>query len=330
MNGGNVIVERERGLLEVERRIADLRSANINQRVDFSAEIAALEKKYETLQRELFGSLTPWEKVHMARHPSRPTSLDFIAQFDRFDELHGDREFRDDPAVVAGFALLSGRAVMAMGQQRGRDTKENLRRNFGMVTPEGYRKVRRLAHTASRLGLPIVTFIDTKGADPGIASEEHAQSEAIASCLYEFTQAGVPIVATIIGEGGSGGALALGIADHVIMLEHSVYSVASPEGCAAILWGDASKAEEAASRLKLTSADLQQFGIIDEIVGEPLGGAHRDPGAVIATVLGSVSAAVERFARSSPQELREARYRKYRRIGAWQTERQEDVGLPIR
>jgi acetyl-CoA carboxylase carboxyl transferase subunit alpha len=327
---GNVIVERERGLLEVERRISDLRDANVNQPVDFSAEIAALEQKYESLQRELFGSLTPWEKVNMARHPSRPTSLDFISQFDRFDELHGDREFRDDPAVVAGFAFLRGRPVMVIGQQRGRDTKENLRRNFGMVTPEGYRKVRRLAHTASRLGVPIVTFIDTKGADPGIASEEHAQSEAIAMCLYEFTEARVPIVASIIGEGGSGGALALGIADHVIMLENAVYSVASPEGCAAILWGDASKAEEAASRLKLTSADLQQFGIIDEIVAEPLGGAHRDAASVVANVLGAVSAAVGRLARLSPQELQEARYRKYRRIGAWQKERQGDVGTPGR
>jgi acetyl-CoA carboxylase carboxyl transferase subunit alpha len=327
---GNVIVERERGLLEVERRISDLRDANVNQPVDFSAEIAALEQKYESLQRELFGSLTPWEKVNMARHPSRPTSLDFISQFDRFDELHGDREFRDDPAVVAGFAFLRGRPVMAIGPQRGRDTKENLRRNFGMVTPEGYRKVRRLAHTASRLGVPIVTFIDTKGADPGIASEEHAQSEAIAMCLYAFTEARVPIVASIIGEGGSGGALALGIADHVIMLENAVYSVASPEGCAAILWGDASKAEEAASRLKLTSADLQQFGIIDEIVAEPLGGAHRDAATVVANVLGAVSSAVERLARLSPQELQEARYRKYRRIGAWQKERQGDVGTPGR
>jgi len=322
----NIIVERERGLLEVESRINDLRTANINQPVDFSAEIAALEQKYETLQLELFGSLTPWEKVHMARHPSRPTSLDYISQLDRFDELHGDRQFRDDQAVVAGFALLRGRAVMVMGQQRGRDTKENLRRNFGMVTPEGYRKVQRLAHTASRLGLPILTFIDTKGADPGIASEEHAQSEAIAMCLYEFTQARVPIVAAIIGEGGSGGALALGIADHVIMLEHSVYSVASAEGCAAILWGDASKAEEAATRLKLTSADLQRFGIIDEIVAEPLGGAHRDAATVVANVLGAMSSAVNRLAALSPQELREARYRKYRRIGAWQTERQEDIG----
>ncbi|MGA8840336.1 MAG: acetyl-CoA carboxylase carboxyltransferase subunit alpha [Candidatus Aquilonibacter sp.] len=330
MNGGNVIVERERGLVEVERRIADLRSANVNQPVDFSAEIASLEQKYQTLQRELFGSLTPWEKVNMARHPSRPTSLDFIAKLDRFDELHGDREFRDDPAIVAGFAILRGRAVMAIGQQRGRDTKENLRRNFGMVTPEGYRKVQRLAHTASRLGLPIVTFIDTKGADPGIASEEHAQSEAIAMCLQQFTQARVPIVASIIGEGGSGGALALGIADHVLMLENSVYSVASPEGCAAILWGDAGKAEEAASRLKLTSADLQQFGIIDEIVAEPLGGAHRDPTGVVTKVLDAVSVAVGRLARIAPQELREARYQKYRRIGAWQTERQGDIGTSAR
>lgn len=322
----NLIVEREKGLLELERRISDLRSANVSQPVDMSAEIAALQQKYEELQREIFGRLTPWQKVHMARHPSRPTSLDYISQLDRFDELHGDRQFRDDPAVVAGFALLHGHPIMVMGQQRGRDTKENLRRNFGMVTPEGYRKVQRLAHTASRLGVPVVTFIDTKGADPGITSEEHAQSEAIAMCLYEFTQARVPIVASIIGEGGSGGALALGIADHVIMLEHSVYSVASPEGCAAILWGDATKAEEAAARLKLTAADLRAFGIVDEIIPEPLGGAHREPSAVVASVLGSVSMALQRLGAMSPDALREARYQKYRRIGAWETERLEVIG----
>ncbi|MBV8638578.1 MAG: acetyl-CoA carboxylase carboxyltransferase subunit alpha [Candidatus Eremiobacteraeota bacterium] len=322
----NSIVERERGLLELERRIAELRNANVSQPVDMSAEIAALQQKYEELQREIFGHLTPWEKVHMARHPNRPTSLDYISQLDRFDELHGDRMFRDDPAIVAGFALLHGRPVMVMGQQRGRDTKENLRRNFGMVTPEGYRKVQRLAHTASRLDVPIVTFIDTKGADPGITSEEHAQSEAIAKCLYEFTEARVPIVASIIGEGGSGGALALGIADHVIMLEHSVYSVASPEGCAAILWGDATKAEEAAARLKLTAADLRAFGIIDEIVPEPLGGAHREPATVVSTVLGSVSMALQRLGAMSTDALREARYQKYRRIGAWETERLEVIG----
>jgi acetyl-CoA carboxylase carboxyl transferase subunit alpha len=323
----NLIVEREKGLLELERRISDLRAANVSQPVDMSTEIGALQQKYEELQREVFGSLTPWQKVHMARHPNRPSSLDYIGQLDRFDELHGDREFRDDPSVVAGFAMLLGRAIMVIGQQHGRDVKENLRRNFGMVTPEGYRKVRRLAHTASHLGLPIVTFVDTKGADPGISSEEHAQSEAIAECLYEFTTARVPIVAAVIGEGGSGGALALAIADHVIMLDHSVYSVASPEGCAAILWGDASKAEEAAARLKLTAQDLKSFGIVDEIVSEPLGGAHREAGIVIGKVLSAVNSALSRLQASSPERLLEERYRKYRRIGAWEAERLEAIGI---
>src|SRR5579863_437093 len=314
----NVIVERERKLLELQKIITDLRAANSSQQLGVSADkINALVEQYEEMQHEVFGSLTPWQKVHMARHPSRPTSLDYISKLDRFDELHGDRQFRDDPAVVTGFALLQGRPVMVMGQQRGRDTKENLRRNFGMVTPEGYRKVERLAHMASRLGLPIVTFIDTKGADPGISSEEHAQSEAIAMCLYAFTQARVPIVATVVGEGGSGGALALGIADHVIMLEHSTYSVASPDACAAILWGDATKAEEAATRLKLTAADLQRFGIIDEIVNEPLGGAHREPAAIVDTVLETVDGALTRLSELPPNRLLEERYGKYRRIGTW-------------
>ena len=311
----NVIVEREKGLVELERRIAELRAANASQPVDMSPEITALENKYNEIRREVFGSLTPWERVNMARHPERPTSLDYIAQLDRFDELHGDRYFRDDAAIVGGFALLGSRSIMVIAQQRGRDTKENLRRNFGMVTPEGYRKVKRLAHTASRLGVPIVTLIDTKGADPGIASEEHAQSEAIASCLYEFTQARVPIVATVIGEGGSGGALALGIADRVIMLEHSVYSVASPEGCAAILWGDAAKAEEAAARLKLTAEDLMRFGIVDEVVPEPLGGAHREASATVARVIDAVRSAVTQLSALTPSALLEARYAKYRRIG---------------
>jgi acetyl-CoA carboxylase carboxyl transferase subunit alpha len=205
---------------------------------------------------------------------------------------------------------------MAIGEQRGRDTKENVQRNFGMPAPEGYRKVERLAHLASRLGLPIVTFVDTKGADPGITSEEHAQSEAIASCLRAFSSARVPIVATVIGEGGSGGALALALADHVIMLEHSVYSVASPEGCAAILWGDASKAEEAASRLRLTSDDLLGFGIIDQIVPEPLGGAHRDAEGTIGRVFDAIDAVLGRLATVAPDTLRSTRYEKFRRIGA--------------
>lgn len=323
----NTIVEREKSILELERRIAELRESNASQPVDMSAEIAALEAKYSEILREMFGRLTPWEKVQMARHPNRPTGLDYISQLERFDELHGDRHFRDDPAIVGGFALLRGRPIMVMAQQRGRDTKENLRRNFGMVAPEGYRKVKRLAHAASRLRVPIVTFVDTKGADPGIASEEHAQSEAIAACLYEFTQARVPVVSAIIGEGGSGGALALAIADHVLMLEHSIYSVASPEGCAAILWGDSAKAEEAAARLKLTAQDLQRFGIIDEIVPEPLGGAHRDVVGVVTRVIDAVQSALERLSGNTPEALLEERYRKYRRIGAWQATRSGATGV---
>lgn len=312
----NVIVEREKGLLELERRIAELRTANAQQPVDMSAEIRGLEEKYAQLQQEIFGNLTPWEKVHMARHPSRPTAADYLSQLAAFDELHGDRHFRDDPAIVGGFGKIGERAIVVIGQQRGRDTKENLRRNFGMPSPEGYRKVRRLAQLAGRMSLPIVTFIDTKGADPGISSEERAQSEAIAACLYAFCIAPVPIVATVIGEGGSGGALALSIADRLVILEHSYYSVASPEGCAAILWSDAGKAEEAASRLKLTAADLASLGIADEIVPEPLGGAHRDPGGCIARVLQSIEASLDRLARLPVEELKALRYRKYRGIGA--------------
>ncbi|MFZ1017606.1 MAG: acetyl-CoA carboxylase carboxyltransferase subunit alpha [Candidatus Cybelea sp.] len=316
----NLIVEREKRLVELERRISELRESSAAQALDMSSEIGALEQRYQQILHEFFGTLTPWEKVHMARHPNRPTSLDYIARFDRFDELHGDRHFRDDPSIVGGFAMLRDRPVMLMSQQRGRDTKENLRRNFGMPAPEGYRKATRLAKLAARLRLPIVTFVDTKGADPGITSEEHAQSEAIAVCLQAFSRAPVPIVTTVIGEGGSGGALALAIADHVMMLEHSTYSVASPEGCAAILWSDASKAEEAAARLKLTAHDLQRFGIADEILPEPLGGAHRNAQEIVTRTLDAVDAALQRLTALSPEMLLEQRYRKYRRLGEWQAE----------
>ncbi len=318
----NVIVEREKKMLELEKTIDDLRSAALTQ-PSLSTAIEALQDQYRKIQREVFGSMTAWQKVNMSRHPNRPVSSDYIARLDSFDELHGDRHFRDDPAIIGGFAKLAGRSVMVLGQQRGRDTKENLKLNFGMVTPEGYRKVKRLIEVASRLGVPIVTFVDTKGADPGIGSEERAQSEAIAQCLFALTVARVPIVATVIGEGGSGGALALAIADKVIMLEHSTYSVASPEGCAAILWGDAAKAEEAASHLKLTSQDLLGFGIIDQIIPEPLGGAHRDAPALIATTLHEIEASLAQLSALTVDELVEERYRKYRRIGAWQVERRE-------
>ncbi|MGB8965687.1 MAG: acetyl-CoA carboxylase carboxyltransferase subunit alpha [Candidatus Cybelea sp.] len=322
----NIIVEREKGLVQLERRIAELREVSAAQPLDMSAEIAALEQKYQEILHELFGTLSPWEKVHMARHPNRPTSLDYISRFDRFDELHGDRYYRDDPSIVGGFGFLRSHAVMVLGQQRGRDTKENLRRNFGMPAPEGYRKASRLARLATRLGLPIVTFVDTKGADPGISSEEHAQSEAIATCLQVFTTARVPIVATVVGEGGSGGALALAIADRLLMLEHSTYSVASPEGCAAILWSDASKAEEAAARLKLTADDLRRFGIVDEIVPEPLGGAHRSSEEIVTQTLDAIDAALAYLTTLPPERLLEERYRKYRRMGEWQTEGLEPIG----
>jgi len=311
----NPIVDREKGLLQLEQRIADLKAYSGAQNVDLSAQISALEAEYAKIQREIFGTLTPWERVSMARHPKRPTAAEYIAKLDRFDELHGDREFGDDASVIGGFALLRGRRVLAVGQQRGRDTKENLRVNFGMVRPEGYRKVRRLFELASRLALPIVTFIDTKGADPGIGSEERAQSEAIASCLYALAQVRVPSVSVVIGEGGSGGALALGMTDRILMLQHSIYSVAGPEAAAAILFADATKATEAAASLRLTSDDLLEFGIVDEVIPEPIGGAHREREVVIESVLEAIDRHLSELSRLTPDALQEIRYRKYRSIG---------------
>ena len=311
----NLIVERERGpLQELEARIVALRERGSAA----SADVTVLEEKYRELLGDLFGNLTPWERVHMARHPKRPIADDYVAAFDQVDELHGDRHFRDDRALVGGFAKLRGRRIVYIAQQKGRDTKENIRRNFGMVSPEGYRKAKRLMDLASRFGLPIVTLVDTSGADPGIASEERAQSEAIASCLVALSKATVPVVATVIGEGGSGGALAIALADAVIMAENAVYSVASPEGCAAILWGDAARAPEAAERLKLTSADLLGFGIVDRIVKEPLGGAHRDAPGFVETVLDTIDDELRKLEDEPSHVLREKRYAKFRRIGAWQ------------
>ena len=312
----NVIVEREKGLIQLEQRIDELKEQAAQQPVDMTAEIRALEAKYAEIQREIFGRMTPWQRVNMARHPKRPIGSDYIAALDQFDELHGDRHFRDDHAIVGGFAKLNGRRIIAIAQDKGRDTKEKVYRNFGMASPEGYRKVLRLVQLADHLGLPVVTFVDTSGADPGIGSEERAQSEAIAQSLYELADARVPLVASIVGEGGSGGALALALADHVLILQHSVYSVASPEGSAAILWGDAARAEEAATRLKLTSDDLLTFGIVDEVIPEPIGGAHRDAAGTIARVLDAVDRALDALIPIPSVELRDRRYAKFRRIGA--------------
>ncbi|TAM86617.1 acetyl-CoA carboxylase carboxyltransferase subunit alpha [bacterium] len=322
----NVIVEREKGLLELEQRIGDLKSlSEQHPEASFVNEIHALEEKYASLQREIFGNLTAWQKVHMARHPMRPRATAFIAALDEFVELHGDRAFRDDAAVIGGIGRLGGRRVMVLAQQKGRDTKENVWRNFGMVHPEGYRKALRLMRMAEKFALPIVTYIDTSGADPGIGAEERGQSEAIARCILQLTNVRVPVVASVIGEGGSGGALAFGVGDRIIMLEHAIFSIASPEGCAAILWKDASKAEEAAARLKLTAGDLKALGIIDEIVAEPLGGAHRDVEYTVASLLREQGRALDVLSALPIERVVEERYAKYRHIGSWQRENERMV-----
>ena len=322
----NVIVEREKGLLELEQRISDLKSlSEQHPEASFANEIRALEEKYASLQREIFGNLTAWQKVHMARHPMRPRASAYIDALDEFVELHGDRAFRDDAAVIGGVGRLGGRRVMVLAQQKGRDTKENVRRNFGMVHPEGYRKGLRLMRMAEKFALPIVTYIDTSGADPGIGAEERGQSEAIAQCILHLTRVRVPVVASVIGEGGSGGALAFGVGDRIIMLEHSIFSIASPEGCAAILWKDAGKAEEAATRLKLTASDLKALGIVDEIVAEPVGGAHRDVESTVAALLREQGRALDALGAMTIERVLEERYAKYRSIGSWQAENERMV-----
>jgi acetyl-CoA carboxylase carboxyl transferase subunit alpha len=312
----NVIVELEKPLLELEAKIDGLKKLNETQRVDFSAEIRALEEKAVALELEIFGNLTPWQRVHLARHPRRPLAMDYIGKLDGFVELHGDRAFRDDPALVAGYAYLDGVPVFVLGQQKGRDTKENLYRSFGMAHPEGYRKAARIMRLAQKFHKPLLTFIDTPGAYPGIGAEERGQSEAIATNIKLMAGLGVPIVVNVIGEGGSGGALAIGVGDTVLMLQHAVYSVASPEAAATILWRDAGKADEAAARLRLTSEDLFEFGIVDTVVMETMGGAHRDPVTTINSVLEADKQALAQLIKLSPEQLIDRRYEKYRKIGA--------------
>jgi acetyl-CoA carboxylase carboxyl transferase subunit alpha len=312
----NVIVELEKPLLELEAKIDELKKLNETQRIDFTAEIRALEEKAVALRAEIFGSLTPWQRVHLARHPRRPLALDYIAKLDGFVELHGDRAFRDDPAMITGYAYLAGTPVFVLGQQKGRDTKENVYRNFGMSHPEGYRKAARIMRLAEKFKKPLLSFIDTPGAYPGIGAEERGQSEAIATNIKLMAGLETPIIVNIIGEGGSGGALAIGVGDHVAMLQHAVYSVASPEPAAAILWRDSTKAEEAAAHLRLTSEDLFEFGIVDEVIPEPLGGAHREPSQVIDAVLKADVRALAALTKLNVDELVDRRYEKYRKIGA--------------
>lgn len=267
----------EQPIAELEAKIDELRYMSNDSDLNITEEIQKLKEKSESLTKSIFSSLTPWQTTQMARHPQRPYTLDYIHRIiTDFEELHGDRAYADDTALITGIGRLNGRSVVVIGHQKGRDTKEKILRNFGMPRPEGYRKALRVMKMAERFGMPVLTFIDTPGAYPGIGAEERGQSEAIARNLFEMSQLKTPIISTVIGEGGSGGALAIGVCDHLMMLQYSVYSVISPEGCASILWKSAERAADAAETLGVTSARLKGFGLIDRVIPEPLGGAHRD------------------------------------------------------
>ena len=282
-------------------------------------DLQRLQEKLQKLSKEIYRNLTPWQKTLVARHPARPFCLDYVRVLLRdFVEWRGDRAFADDPSIVAGFGFFGDRPVAVVGHQKGRDTKEKIRRNFGMPRPEGYRKALRVMKLAEKFGRPVLSFIDTPGAYPGLDSEERGVSEAIARNLYEMSRLRVPIVATVTGEGGSGGALGIGIADVVLMLEHSVYSVISPEGCAAILWKDQARAREAAEAMKVTAADCRALGVVDGVIPEPSGGAHADPFVAIEAVGREVSLHLARLSALPVESLLDARYEKFRRMGVWE------------
>ncbi|MFC0187896.1 acetyl-CoA carboxylase carboxyl transferase subunit alpha [Fictibacillus aquaticus] len=309
-------LEFERPISELEKKIAELRSFMAEKGIDLSDEISRLEEKLSGLQQNTYENIKPWDRVQIARHAERPTTLDYISLLmTDFMELHGDRLYADDAAIVGGIAMYKDVPVTVIGHQRGKDTKENLRRNFGMPHPEGYRKALRLMKQAEKFGRPIICFIDTKGAYPGKAAEERGQSEAIARNLVEMAGLKVPVICIVIGEGGSGGALALGVGNHVHMLENSTYSVISPEGAAAILWKDASQAKRAAESMKITAPDLKELGIIDEIITEVKGGAHRDKREQAAMIDAVITQSLEELLNLSEDELIEQRYKKYKKIG---------------
>jgi acetyl-CoA carboxylase carboxyl transferase subunit alpha len=306
----------EEPLAELRRRIAELQQ--IPPTATIQGQIDELERELEQASRTAYAQLSRWQRTLVARPPERPYTLDYIRRlFTDWVELHGDRRFGDDPAVVAGLAKFGQRSVVAVGHQKGRSTKERVYRNFGQPRPEGYRKALRIMEMAGRFGLPIVSFIDTPGAYPGIEGEERGQAEAIARNLLEMALLPVPIVVVVTGEGGSGGALALGVGDRVYMLENSVYSVISPEGCAAILWKDSDRKSDAAEAMKLTASDLLGLSVIDGVIGEPPGGAHADPDAAIDAVGKTIEAALAELAGLSPQRLTEERYEKFRRLGQY-------------
>ena len=308
----------ERPLIELEKKIEELKALSSGGTADFTSEISKLEKKAKKLQTEIFSDLSRWQVVQLSRHNARPYFLDYInLLFTDFFEMCGDRHFGEDPSIVGGFARLDGKPVMVMGHQKGRSTKENMARNFGMPRPEGYRKARRLMELAERFEKPILTFVDTPGAYPGIGAEERGQAEAIATNLEVMSRLKVPIISAVIGEGGSGGALAIGVGNRVLMLQNSVYSVISPEGCASILFRDSTQADRAADALKLTAKDLLGLKVIDEVVPEPAGGAHRDPAKAAEHLGKALRKHLSELAELTPDELVKDRYEKFRALGVF-------------
>jgi len=316
------ILDFEKPIFELQKKIEELKSfpfGRNNSDVNFDAEVEKLDQKLSKMKADIYNNLSVWQKVQIARHPDRPYSYDYIRlMMTDFIELHGDRQFADDLALIAGFAKLDDVRVLVIGQQKGRDTKENISRNFGCVHPEGYRKAIRLMEMAGKFNLPIIIFIDTPGAYPGIGAEERGQAQAIASNLKDMAGVKTPIIATVIGEGGSGGALGIGVADKVCILEHAYYSVISPEGCASILWRNALRAPEAAEALKITSEHLVSFGIVDEVIAEPLGGAHYDPVVVAQKLKKVLLKYVKELSSLSDTELLDHRYNKFRGIGEYE------------
>ncbi len=312
-------LEFERPIVELEKKISDMKDFSVGESIELSGEIASMEKKLTRLRQDIYSNLTRWQKVQLSRHPKRPYTLDYIELMTTgFVELHGDRYFADDHAVVGGFAHIDDQPVMIVGQQKGRDTKSKLFRNFGMMHPEGYRKALRLFYLAEKFSVPILVLIDTPGAYPGIGAEERGQAEAIARNIREMSRIKVPIVIVIIGEGASGGALGIGVGDVTMMLQYSWYSVISPEACSAILWRDAARAQEAAEALRVTAEDVQALGLIDKIIPEPPTGAHVDHAAMAATVKREILQAFEHLKGLSVEQLLENRIAKYRRMGEFQ------------
>ena len=312
MNG----LDFEKPIIELEAKIRELKNSGSDKKINLAPEIKKLEEKLQKFKEDIYNNLTPWQRVQIARHPHRPYTLDYIHMLTKdFVELRGDRLFADDLALIAGFATIDKLKVLMMGHQKGRDTKENVLRNFGCAHPEGYRKALRLMQLAEKFHLPVVILIDTPGAYPGIGAEERGQAQAIAYNLRDMSKLATPIVATIIGEGGSGGALGIGIADRVCILQNAYYSVISPEGCASILWRNSSKAPEAAKALKITGEDLLKFGIVDEVIPEPPGGAHHDPEEVAKNFKKILLKYLKELSALPKEKLLEARYQKFRKIG---------------